>query len=130
VSSIELASAKNDYLTKEVQSKRDRRILEMRRKLFATKAISEQALTDAQNNGEKSKLEVQVARDKLKFLGLSDEAIELVGTEDGKQKAQSTLRAPMDGTIIKVDAELGNLYDVRSVLLILNATSSGQSTQP
>ena len=130
LSSIELASAKNDYLTKEVQSKHDQRILEMRRKLFATNAISEQALTDAQNNGEKSKLEVQVARDKLKFLGLNDEAIELVGTENGKQKAQLTLRAPMDGTIAKVDAELGNLYDVKSVLLILNATSSGQSTQP
>jgi biotin carboxyl carrier protein/ketosteroid isomerase-like protein len=130
LSSIELASAKNDYLTKEVQSKHDRRILEMRRKLFATKAISEQALTDTQNNGEKSKLEVQVARDKLKFLGLNDEAIERVGTEDGKQKAQLTLRAPMDGTISKVDAELGNLYDIKSVLLILNATSSGQSTQP
>lgn len=130
VFSVNLASAKNDYLTKEVQSKHDQRILDMRQKLFVTKSISEQALAEAQNNENKSKLEVQVARDKLKLLGLNDEATELVRTEDGNQKARLTLRAPMDGTISTVDAEVGNLYDVKSVLLIINATSSGQSTGP
>ena len=64
----------------------------MRRKLFATNAISEQVLTDAQNNEEKSKLAVQVARDKLKFLGLDDDAIGLVGKEDGR--SESTADSP------------------------------------
>ena len=130
VFSVELVSAKNDFLTKGVKSKHDQRILDARRKLFATKAISEQVLTDAQNNENKSKLEVQVAREKLKFLGLNDEAIELVGTEDGNQKARLTLRAPVDGAISKIDAEAGNLYDMKSVLLIFNATLPGQATQP
>jgi biotin carboxyl carrier protein len=130
VSSIELAAAKNDYLNKELQLKHYQRILGMRRKLYAEKAISEQLWTDTQNDEEKSKLEFQVARDKLKLFGLDDEAIGLVGKEDGDRKARLTLRAPVDGIISKVDVELGNLYDPKRVLLILRATSSGQSTQP
>ena len=130
VSSIELAAAKNDYLTKEVQLKHHQRILGMRRKLFEEKAISEQVWTDTQNDEEKSKLEFQVARDKLKYFGLDDEAIGLVGKEDGGQKARMTLRAPADGMVIKVEVEPGNLYDMKSALLILNATTSEQSTQP
>jgi membrane fusion protein, heavy metal efflux system len=130
VFSVELVSAKNDFLTKGVKSKHDQTILDARRKLFATNAISEQVLTDAQNNEEKSKLEVQVAREKLKFLGLSDEAIGLVGKEEGDQKARLTLRAPVDGAISKIDAEAGILYDMKSVLLIFNATLPGQATQP
>ncbi len=127
VSSIDLAAAKNDYLTKEVQLKHHQRILGLRRRLFEQNAVSEQIWTDAQNNEEKSKLDLQVARDKLKLLGLDDEAIERVGKEDGAQKARLTLRAPVDGTVSEVDADLGNTYDTRSVLVILSVTSTGRS---
>ena len=127
VSSIDLAAAKNDYLTKEVQLKHHQRILGLRRRLFEQNAVSEQVWTDAQNNEEKSKLDLQVARDKLKLLGLDDEAIERVGKEDGAQKARLTLRAPVDGTVSEVDADLGNTYDTRSVLVILSVTSPGRS---
>ena len=102
----------------------------MRRKLFEEKVISEQVWTDTQNDEEKSKLEFQVARDKLKYFGLDDEAIGLVGKEDGDRKARLTLRAPVDGIVSKIDVELGSLYDRKSVLLILRPTASGQSTQP
>jgi RNA polymerase sigma factor (sigma-70 family) len=127
--STDLAAAKNDYLTKEVQLKHHQRILGLRRKLFEHEAISEQVWTDAQNNEEKSKLEFQVARDKLKMLGLDDEAIGLVAKEDGDRKARVTLRAPVDGTVTQVDVVLGNLYDLNDVLMILSATSSAPSTQ-
>jgi ketosteroid isomerase-like protein len=130
VSGIDLTAAKNDYLTKEVQSKNDQKILALRRKLYADKAISEQLWTDTQNDEAKSKLTYEVARDKLKMLGLDDEAIGRVGKEDGGQKARMTLPAPANATVSKVDAEPGNLYDVKSVLLILSATSSGQLTEP
>jgi RNA polymerase sigma factor (sigma-70 family) len=130
VSGIDLAAAKNDYLTKEVHSKNDQKILALRRKLYANEAISEQVWTDTQNDEAKSKLAFEVARDKLKMLGLDDEAIGRVGKEDGDRKVRLTLRAPVDATVINVDAELGNLYDTKSVLLILSATSSGQLTEP
>jgi RNA polymerase sigma factor (sigma-70 family) len=130
VSGVDLAAAKNDYLAKEVQSKNDQKILALRRKLYADKAISEQLWTDTQNDEAKSKLTFEVARDKLKMLGLDDEAIGRVGKEDGGQKARMTLRSPADATVSKVDVELGNLYDTKSVLLYLHATSPGQSTQP
>ena len=125
VSSIDLAAAKNDYLTKEVQSKTSSKDSRHAPKTLRGQKPSRSRLwTDAQNDEEKSKLEFQVARDKLKFLGLDDEAIGLVGKEDGARKARLTLRAPVDGTVSKVDAELGNLYDMKSVLLILSTTSS------
>jgi ketosteroid isomerase-like protein/biotin carboxyl carrier protein len=130
VFSTDLAAAKNDYLTKEIQSNHDQKILAMRRKLYAAKAISEQAWTDAQNSEEKSTLEFQVARDKLKILGLDDEAIGRVGKEAGSQKARLTMRAPDDGTVREVDVVPGNLYDMKDLLLILSATSPGQSTGP
>jgi acetyl/propionyl-CoA carboxylase alpha subunit len=129
-SSVDLAEAKNDYLTREVQSKHDQRILDVRRKLFATNAIAEQVFADAQNAAEKSKLAAQVARGKLKFLGLNDEAIGLVEKEDGEQKSRLTLRAPVDGTVTEVDAEAGKLYDMMSVLMILNPKPSGPATRP
>ncbi len=130
VFSTDLAAAKNDYLTKEVQSKHDQKILALRRKLHADKAISEQLWTDTQNDEAKSTLEFQVARDKLKMLGLDDEAIGRVGKEDGGQKARLTMRAPDDGTVREVDVVPGNLYEMKDLLLILSATSPGQSTGP
>ena len=125
VFSTDLATAKNDYQTKEVQSLHDQTILALRQKLYADKAISQQLWVDTQNDETKSKLAFEVARDKLKMLGLDDQAIGRVGKEDGGQKARLTLRAPVDATVSKVDVELGNLYDIKSVLLILSATSSG-----
>jgi biotin carboxyl carrier protein len=130
VSGVDLAAAKNDYLAKEVQSKNDQKILALRRKLYADKAISEQLWTDTQNDEAKSVLAFEVARDKLKMLGLDDEAIGRIGKEDGGQKARLTLRAPANATVSKVDVELGNVYDMKSVLLILSATSSSQLTEP
>jgi RNA polymerase sigma factor (sigma-70 family) len=130
VFSTDLAAAKNDYLTKEVKSKHDQMILALRGKLFADKAISQQLWADTQNDEEKSKLEFEVARDKLKMLDLDDHAIGRVGKEDGGQKARLTLRAPADGTVGQVDVVSGNLYDMKDVLLIMSATSSGQSTKP
>jgi hypothetical protein len=63
-------------------------------------------------------------------MGLNDGAIGLVGKEEGDQKARLTLRAPVDGAISKIDAEAGNLYNMKSVLLIFNATLPVQATQP
>ena len=48
--SIDMAAAKNDYLTKEVQWKNDQRILELRHELFKNKAISQQLWVDTQNS--------------------------------------------------------------------------------
>jgi multidrug efflux pump subunit AcrA (membrane-fusion protein) len=123
--STDLAAAKNDFLNKEMRWKRDQRLLQMRQKLYQQNSIAEQVLVDAQNDEEKSKLEFQVARDRLKvFMGLDDTAIQRIGEENGEQKARLTLRSPVDGTIVEVGADLGSLYDTKSVLIVIQSTLS------
>jgi hypothetical protein len=103
----------------------------MRQKLFKENAISSQLLVDTQNDEEKSKLELHVARDRLKvFMGLDEEAIGRIGKEDGDQKARLALRCPVDGIVTEVDAELGSLYDSKSVLMVIRLTSSDQPAVP
>jgi RNA polymerase sigma factor (sigma-70 family) len=117
--SAALAGAKNEFLSKEIYWNHDQRLLQLREKLHKTKSIAEQLWVDTQNDAEKSKLEFQVARDKLRILGLDDEAIERVPKEDGAQKARLTRRSPVAGTVVEVGAEAGNLYDTNSVLLVI-----------
>ena len=128
--STDMASAKNDYLNREIQWKHDQRLLQLRQKLVEQKAISQQLWVDTQNSAEKSKLDFQVAGDKLKVLGLDDESIGRVGNEDGAQKARLTLRAPVDGTIHRVDAEMGNLYDMKDVLMEIIPSSRAAAPGP
>jgi len=128
--STDLAAAKNDYLTREVQWKHDQWYLRTRSELHAKKAISEQLFVETQNNEEKSKLQFQIARERVKVLGLDDKAIGRVSKEDGGQKARLTLRSPVDGTVMEVGAETGNLYDTKSVLIVIGANPSQQGPMP
>jgi RNA polymerase sigma factor (sigma-70 family) len=130
VFSPELAKAKNDYLSAQVQAAHDQRLLEMRRKLHTEKAISEQLWVDSQNAAEKSRLELQAAHDRLMVLGVDDEAIGRTEAETGDQKARLTLRSHVDGTIAEVGAELGNLYDRKDVLLVISTAASTRPPQP
>jgi RNA polymerase sigma factor (sigma-70 family) len=127
---VELIKAKNEFRAREVQWIGQRRILQLREQNFKSKSISHQLLVDTQNDEEKSRLELQTAREKLKILGLDDEAIERVGQEDGAQKARLTLRSPVDGTVVEVGAELGNLYDTKSVVIVIDGRSPEGTPRP
>jgi hypothetical protein len=56
------------------------------------------------------------------MLGPDNQAIGRVAKEDGGHKARLTLRAPANATDSKVDVEPGNLYDMKSELVILRLT--------
>jgi hypothetical protein len=117
VFSVELARAKNDYLAKKSQWESDREIRTMRKKLFDTGAVSNQAWVDTLNEETKSRLALQTGRDNLEMLGLSKESIAGVEKEEGDQKARITLRSPQDGIISSLRVELGDLADTRSILV-------------
>ena len=117
--SIELASAKNELLAKTVQWNHDKRLYELRQKLVATGAISQQLWVDTQNEEEKSRLELSVARDRLQLYGLSPNEIDAIKDEEGERKARFTLRSPAEGQVIELGVEAGDLADPRSTLMVI-----------
>src|SRR5262249_16142783 len=122
-----LAAAKNEFQTTSLQWESDKKLLELRERLSKQNAITEQMVLDTRNNESRSKLAFQLARGKLKILGLEDRDIERIGHEDNPLRL--SLRCPVDGTVVRVVAEPGNLYDKNDVLIHINATSS-ETTVP
>ena len=63
--STDLAAAKADFQTKYVQWQHDLKLYNLRQKLVETGAISQQLWVDTQNDEQKSRLDYNIARDKL-----------------------------------------------------------------
>ena len=128
--STDLAAAKNDFQTAYVQWQHDLRLLKMREKLFAQKAIAEQVLVDSKNDESKSRLAYTTANEKLLVFGVREEDIkpllnnltdtalpqELHAISD---KAKMTRLSPVEGIVIQRDAVPGNLYDNNDVLMVI-----------
>jgi cobalt-zinc-cadmium efflux system membrane fusion protein len=131
--STDLASAKNDLQTKYVQWQHDRRLLDLREKLFETKAIAEQVLVDTRNDESKSRLDYNTAREKLRVFEVPETEIDLLirnlktlrDLPDAKDaqnvidKARMTRRSPIDGIVITKDVVVGNLYDNNDILMVI-----------
>jgi RNA polymerase sigma factor (sigma-70 family) len=117
--SADLAAAKNEFLAKTVQWNHDKRLYDLRQKLVATGAISQQLWIDTENEEERSRHELSVARDRLQLYGLSKEEIDAVKDESGEQKARFTLRAPVDGQVVQILVQAGDMVDPRSILMTI-----------
>lgn len=117
--SKDLAEAKSAYDIEQMQWKYDKKLLETREPLVASRAISQQLFEETKNNEMKSRREFEVARDKLYVFGLTQDEVERVESEAGAQKARMTIRSPSDGFVIERDAAPGNLYDEADTLLII-----------
>ncbi len=83
--STELASAKNDFQIAYVQWQHDLRLLKMREKLYAEKAIAQQQLIDTQNDESKSRLAFLTAKEKLIVFGVKEDQIEQLVSHLGDQ---------------------------------------------
>jgi multidrug efflux pump subunit AcrA (membrane-fusion protein) len=117
--STKLVMAKNDLLAKSSQWRMDKTLLEARRKLVDTGAISPQLWIECQLQEEKSRLEAGAARDYLLFLGLSSSDVDGVEKEEGEQKAMFTLRALEDGRVIETHVESGEFADPGTTLMTI-----------
>jgi membrane fusion protein, heavy metal efflux system len=128
--STDLAAAKNDFQTAYVQWQHDLRLLKMREKLFAQKAIAEQVLVDSRNDESKSRLAYTTANEKLLVFGVQEDDIKplLNNLTDSampqelhaiSDKAKMTRHSPVEGIVIQRDAVPGNLYDNNDVLMVI-----------
>ena len=74
--STDLAAAKNDFQTAYVQWQHDLRLLKMREKLYAEKAISNKFWSIVKNDESKSRLAYTTAKEKLLVFGVPEEQID------------------------------------------------------
>ncbi len=126
--STELAEAKNQYRLKQLKWVLAHRMLEARRDLVAGGAISKVLWVETQNTENETRLERDVAADKLSILGLAKPEIAtliLNLTAEGLERlaetdlASMTLRAPVAGIIIDRDVVPQNLYNETNVLMTI-----------
>jgi cobalt-zinc-cadmium efflux system membrane fusion protein len=131
--SNDLAAAKSDYQVKHVQWLYDKRLREQGEELYQKNAISKVEWITRVNNEAKSRLDQQLALDKLKVYGLTPEEIAplLTGLDETSlktlaenkealaEKASMTLRSPADGMVIKRDVVPNNFYEPSSVLMVI-----------
>jgi RNA polymerase sigma factor (sigma-70 family) len=128
--SNELSEAKSHYEMARSQWNHDKRVLDYKAPLVQANTLPQKELLDAKNEETQSRLKLELAKDKLLVYGLSANAIENLDTEAGERRARLTLHASVDGTVLEVGAELGNLYDANSVLMVIVPTSSPKPAVP
>jgi cobalt-zinc-cadmium efflux system membrane fusion protein len=130
--STDLAQAKTDLQTKFVQWRHDRKLYELREKLVETGAISQQLWVDSQNDERKSRLDYNIALDKLLVFyevpreeidplleGLDEKAPDPRAFGRVNDKARLTLRAKNDGIVIERDVVVGDYYKATDVLMLI-----------
>jgi cobalt-zinc-cadmium efflux system membrane fusion protein len=122
--SPDLSNAKSDWEKKVLDHEHDKRELARMEHLFNKKdpsrsAISEKDYLTAVYSEKASDLAAKLARDYLEVYGLTDEEIEDIKNQKGRQKAMMTLRAPASGVVINRDVVTGNRYDITDTLLVI-----------
>jgi RNA polymerase sigma factor (sigma-70 family) len=117
--SVELATAKSEFLGKSMQSDHATKLFEWRQKLVARGALSRTEFAVTENQKEQSRHELSVARDRLQLYGLSPAEIDAINDEDGERKAHFTLRSPVDGLVVELSIAAGDLADPRSTLMVI-----------
>jgi multidrug resistance efflux pump len=116
--SDELVAAKNTYLYKSLVWQVSQRLYDLRKPLVENGAISQQLWVDSQNERDKCRHELSAARDRLLLYGLSPREIDAI-KEDDEDKANFTLRSPVDGTVSEIEAGPQDLSDPKSVLMLI-----------
>ncbi|WP_422925938.1 efflux RND transporter periplasmic adaptor subunit [Singulisphaera sp. PoT] len=129
--STDLATAKSDFQSKFVQWQHDLNLYHLRQELVKNGAISKQTWVDTQNDEKKSRLDYNLARDKLKELKVPEDEIEPLLAPLGDsapasrdygnvaEKAKMILRSPVDGTVIEREVVPQNFYETQSVLMVI-----------
>ena len=130
--STDLAAAKSDYQIKYVQWQHDLKLYRLRQELVRSGAISQQAWVDTQNDELKSRLDYNLALDKLVVMyevpkNEIDPLIEKLGDDatDPKlfgsltDKAKITMRSKTNGIVIERLVVEKNLYETSTVLMVI-----------
>lgn len=110
--SREVADAKSEYLTAQVQAELQTINFERQQKLLASRSASEAAFETARAAYLEARLRVDLARQKLSALGLDAAAVAAAQKRDEATPNQSSLRryplqAPLAGRIVERKVDVG-----------------------
>nr|NKR04581.1 efflux transporter periplasmic adaptor subunit [Escherichia coli] len=110
--SREVADAKSEYLTAQVQAELQTINFERQQKLLASRSASEAAFETARAAYLETRLRVDLARQKLSALGLDAAEVAAAQKRDEATPTQSSLRryplrAPLAGRIVERKVDVG-----------------------
>lgn len=119
--SREIAGAKANYYTALAKERLSKATLERELRLYKKGISSEQEFLTAQNNYEKTKINLQLIKQKLQMYGLNDEEIYGLTFDNNSDFRIYEIRAPIDGTVIKRDISSGEfIQDSNTIYEIAN----------
>jgi cobalt-zinc-cadmium efflux system membrane fusion protein len=122
--SRELADLKSAYLTAQEQQALAQSVFDREADLRQKKITSEQEYLQAKQDLASAKIATRAAAQKLRALGLSDEAITRLPTQPGATFTQYAITAPFNGTIIERHISLGEvLQDATAAFVVADLST-------
>lgn len=127
IESREVADAKSQYLEAWRAEELAKSVFEREERLWKQKVTAEQEYLNAKNAFETSKIQLELAHQKLHTMGLEDEDIEAVIKRTGEEIAFRTyvIRSPIAGRVtarslilgemVATEAEIFNIADLATV---------------
>ncbi|WP_244613440.1 efflux RND transporter periplasmic adaptor subunit [Methylosinus sp. Ce-a6] len=107
IESREVADAKSDYLAAKVGLDLQSALFQREKGLFEKKISAEQSFLKARGAYEEAKLRVDLARQKLAALDLSEAEIAALPSQPVGELRRKEIRAPSSGKVIERRADLG-----------------------
>jgi RNA polymerase sigma factor (sigma-70 family) len=128
--SSDLAAAKSEYEAAASQWRRDKSAYDEKKRLASFNTVSKQDVMDAENDETQSRLKMRRSRDTLLDYGLSEADIAHLGIEEDRARPRFTLRSPVDGALVVLDAVPGNFYNRKDVLIKIGAVPARDDRKP
>jgi cobalt-zinc-cadmium efflux system membrane fusion protein len=123
IESADLAGAKSDYLKAQVQLKLDQDNLVRTQELVKSTVLAEKFLLDAQSAVTKDAADFDAARQRLKVFGLSDQEIQAVAGQQGRERMDYAITSPRSGVIAEKGVTGGEIADPTMNLFTVADTS-------
>ncbi|CCB87468.1 cobalt-zinc-cadmium resistance protein CzcB [Parachlamydia acanthamoebae UV-7] len=114
--SREIADMKATYLAALEKMRLSQSLFERESRLYDKKISPEQDYLNAKSSYEDSKIQLQLAKQKLQALGINDEALPDFAQENDPSLRLYTVYAPIDGTILQRHITTGEFVESTAVI--------------
>lgn len=118
ISSRELADAKSTYIESVRRTEFSRVKFQREEGLWKRKISAEQDYLDAKRTLEESELAQTVAAQKLVALGTPESSVQKIGSAPVDQLPRYEVRAPLAGTVIERDVNVGEAVPAEKTLFV------------
>ena len=124
IESNDLAQAKSNYLQARVQLKLDQDNLVRTRELVKSTVLADKFLLDAESAVAKSTASLEAARQQLLVFGLTQQQIDQVDSQQGRQRMDYVITSPRSGVVAEKGVSGGEIADPTVNLFTIADTST------